>query len=226
MLLIERDPKESARDYALRAIKQNIMTLNFPPRSKINDHEIAMNLGISRTPVREALIELSKYGLVEMYPQRGSIVAPVSYRMIREATVTREILECGAVAGCCKIQDPAAFSYLREILDLMNFYMDRGETFKAAEYDVAFHKELFRLAEMMTAHEFLTNLEIHYRRIIRLCYDGSTQQSYILEHQRIFDAILVHDEETAVAEMKNHLKQQRMNKEWILEIYPDCLIDI
>ena len=84
MQLVERIPHESARDYALRTIKYNIVNMNFLPQSKINDQQIAMDLGISRTPVREALIELAKYGLVEMYPQKGRLIAPVSDRMIRE----------------------------------------------------------------------------------------------------------------------------------------------
>jgi len=225
MQLIEREPRESARDYALRAIKFNIVNMTFLPRSKINDHEIATNLGISRTPVREALIELSKYGLVEMFPQKGSIIAPVSYRMIREAAVTREILECGAVSRCCSIEDTSAFSNLTEILDLTQFYVDRAEIDKSSDLDVAYHKELFRLAGMTTAHEFLTNLEIHYRRIITLSYDGSADHDYVSEHQKILDAIMSRNEEKAVAEMKKHLNLEKMNKARILEIYPDCVID-
>ena len=227
MQLIERDPKESARDYALRVIKFNIVNMYFPPKSKINDQEIAVDLGISRTPVREALIELAKYGLVEMYPQKGSIIAPVSYKMIREAAVTREALECAAVARCCRIKDQSVFSHITEIMDLMQIYTERDEINKSAEYDVSFHKELFRLAGMATVHEFLTNLEIHYRRIITLAYDSKTTRGrdYISEHREIFAAILARDEETAVAIMKKHLNQENMNKNRILEIYPDCIID-
>lgn len=225
MQLIERNPRESARDYALRVIKFNIMNMEFPPKSKINDHEIALNLGLSRTPVREALIELSKYGLVEMYPQKGSIVAPVSYRMIREAAVTREILECGAVSRCCRIEDASVFSYLGEVVDLMQFYTDRGEDSKEAAFDVEFHRELFHLAGMSTTHDILTNLEIHYRRIIRLGYDSTTARDYISEHRNILKAILLHDEETATRAMKEHLNLEKLSKERILEIYPDCIID-
>ena len=227
MQLFERIPHESARDYALRIIKYNIVNMNFLPKSKINDQQIAMELGISRTPVREALIELSKYGLVEMYPQKGSIIAPVSYRMIREAAVTREALECAAVARCCRIEDQSVLSNLTENLDLMKLYTERGEIDQSGEYDVAFHRELFRLAGMSTAHEFLTNLEIHYRRIISLAYDSGTNRArdYIFEHWEIFNAILTHDEEKATATMKKHLNQENLNKVRILEIYPDCIID-
>ena len=76
MHVTERLAHESGRDYALRIIKDNIISLELAPQSRVNDREIAAELGLSRTPVREALLELAKVDIVQVNPQRGSIIAP------------------------------------------------------------------------------------------------------------------------------------------------------
>ena len=225
MIVLERMPHESARDYALRSLKLNISNAEILPGSKINDQEIAACLGISRTPVREALIELSKYNLIEMYPQKASVVAPVSYRMIREAAVTREALECAVVSRCCKMTDLTVFAKVAENVELMQFYMNRKDQNKNFELDVSYHRELFTIAGMPLSHDFLCNLEIHYRRIIGLSFYEGKEHTVVEEHHSILDAILAHDEEKAIASMKKHLNLNLISKEEILKIYPDCIFD-
>ena len=72
MHISERLPRESSRDYALRIIKDNIISLRLEPGSQISENELATEMGLSRTPVREALIELAKVKIIETYPQRKS----------------------------------------------------------------------------------------------------------------------------------------------------------
>lgn len=225
MIIIERMPHESARDYALRSLKLNISNAEILPGSKINDQEIAACLGISRTPVREALIELSKYNLVELYPQKASVVAPVSYRMIQEAAITREALECAVVSRCCKMTDLSVFAKIEENIELMQFYSNKKDWDKHFELDVSYHRELFTIAGMPLAHDFLCNLEIHYRRIIGLSFYEGKEYTTVEEHRSILDAILAHDDEKAIASMKKHLKPNLVSKEEILKIYPDCIFD-
>ena len=101
MRITERLGHESGRDYALRIIKDNIISLELAPLGRVNDREIAAELGLSRTPVREALLELAKVDIIYMYPQRASIIAPIDYDMMEEAYAMREILECAVVERCC-----------------------------------------------------------------------------------------------------------------------------
>ena len=74
MKLLERLPRESGGDYALRTIKENIINLELPPGSQISENELATEMGLSRTPVREALIELSKVKIVDIQPQKKSTI--------------------------------------------------------------------------------------------------------------------------------------------------------
>ena len=82
MKLLERLPRESGRDYALRNIKENIVNLELAPGSQISENELADELGLSRTPVREALIELSRVGIIETHPQRKSTVSLIDCDLV------------------------------------------------------------------------------------------------------------------------------------------------
>ena len=71
MKIADRHPRENGRDYAMRVIRDGIISLELEPGSVISDRELATEMNLSRTPVREALLELAKVKIVEIYPQRG-----------------------------------------------------------------------------------------------------------------------------------------------------------
>ena len=85
MYIPEQQGRENGRDYALRVIKENIVRLEMEPGSVISDREVAACLSLSRTPVREALLELAKAKAVDIYPQRGSVVSLIDYDLVEEA---------------------------------------------------------------------------------------------------------------------------------------------
>ena len=94
MKLSERLPRETGRDYALRVIKDNIVSLELAPGSQISESELAAEMGLSRTPVREALIELSKVKIIDIQPQKKSTVPLIDYDLVEESRFMRNLLEC------------------------------------------------------------------------------------------------------------------------------------
>ena len=92
MEIYSKETKESARDYALRVLKGNIISLDLKPGTPISENDLAAQLGISRTPVREAIIELSKAYIIEIYPQRGSFVSLIDPKMVEEARFLRRVM--------------------------------------------------------------------------------------------------------------------------------------
>ena len=102
MRITERDPRETGRDYALRTLKDNIIHLELAPGEKVSENELAVQMKLSRTPVREALIELSKVRIVEIYPQRGSVVSLVDHDRVEEARFMRTVLETAVVELMCQ----------------------------------------------------------------------------------------------------------------------------
>ena len=75
LILIEKEPQETVREYAYRVLYQNIMTLKLPPGTAMSEQELSGILQVSRTPVREAFIRLAQKGLLEVLPQRGTFVS-------------------------------------------------------------------------------------------------------------------------------------------------------
>jgi DNA-binding FadR family transcriptional regulator len=106
MRILPRKERENNRDYALRNLRENIIHLDLPPGSRISENDLSAQLGLSRTPVREALMELARVRLVEVYPQRGSAVSLIDYEMVEEACFMRRVLECAVVKEVCKMITP------------------------------------------------------------------------------------------------------------------------
>ena len=89
----DRMPGETAKAYAYREISENIINLKLKPGSLVSENELARALGVSRTPVREAIQELQKSQLIEVFPQRGSFVSGISFDAVEEAAFLRRTLE-------------------------------------------------------------------------------------------------------------------------------------
>ena len=124
MRLLERLPRESGGEYALRTIKENIINLELPPGSQISENELAAEMGLSRTPVREALIELSKVKIVDVQPQKKSSIPLIDYDMVEESRFMRDLLECAVVELDCEMAGPADLERLDENVRLQSLYMD------------------------------------------------------------------------------------------------------
>ena len=79
MIILNRNSSETARSYAMRVLLYNIIHVELQPGSAVSENELSSALSLSRTPIREALIELNRIGLVEILPQRGSYISKINY---------------------------------------------------------------------------------------------------------------------------------------------------
>lgn len=220
MRITERLGHESGRDYALRIIKDNIISLELAPLGRVNDREIAAELGLSRTPVREALLELAKVDIIYMYPQRASIIAPIDYDMMEEAYAMREILECAVVERCCRMAKPEQLVPLEENLKLQEFYLENRVPDKLMELDNDFHKRLFSVANMPHVHSLMGNITIHFDRVRHLSYQTVKEVKTVSAHRAILEAILNRDAQQAVRLMRQHLGNYVVEKDELISRYP------
>ena len=101
MLVTAQRQGETVRDYACRVIKENIVTMELKPGSLVSETELAKELGVSRTPVREALIQLGKNGMVETFPQRGTKVSLIDTDSVNESRFYRLVIERALVQEIC-----------------------------------------------------------------------------------------------------------------------------
>ena len=224
MQISEREPRESARDFAMRVLKDNIIHLNLKPGSMESEHELAVKLGLSRGPVREALMELAKVKLVEIFPQRGSYISMVDYELIDEACFMRETLEIAVAERCCVIGvAPEHMAALRENVKLQQFYIENDNNQKFWELDNEFHRALFRNAGVLSVHTLMSGMLAHFDRVRAMSLALIKKNKLVEDHRLILEAIVSCDTETAKNLMHKHLTNFKIDKQAICAKYPQYI---
>ncbi|MBO4915934.1 MAG: GntR family transcriptional regulator, partial [Oscillospiraceae bacterium] len=165
MRILERLPRETGRDYALRTLKDNIVSLNLAPGSQISENELASAMGLSRTPVREALIELSKVGIVDVQPQKKSTVSLIDYKLVDESRFMRGLLECAVAELDCEMATPEDLSRLRANVRLQKFYLESRSPDSLMSLDNEFHAMLFEVAHKTQIYRLMQGIAIHFDRV-------------------------------------------------------------
>lgn len=225
MYITEQHPRENGRDYAIRILKDNIVRLELAPGSSINAREVAEQLHLSRTPVREALLELAKSKIVEVYPQSGSVVAPIDYALIEEAWFVRSVLETAVVELACDTVTPEGLEELEHNVKLQEFYREDKDLEKLLELDNEFHQTLFRIAGKQQAYELMRSMMVHFDRVRHMSLNAVSNLKLVEDHRGIFEAVKTRDGKLAKQKMERHLERYRVDEEAIRRRYPECFRD-
>lgn len=219
MKLTERGSRETGRDYALRMIKDNIIRLELSPGSLISENELAAEMGLSRTPVREALIELSKVKIIEVHPQKRSVVAPIDCDLVEEARFMRHILECEVVKLVCDMATPEDIEALRENVNLQKFYLENNYE-SLMNLDNNFHAKLYSIAKKTQIYDMMRNLSIHFDRVKHIALVSVTNSKIVADHEALLALIEARDKEGASVLIKKHLERYAIDTEVVREAYP------
>ena len=220
MVLTERYPHERGRDYAKRVIRDKIISLELEPGAVISDRELASWMNLSRTPVREALLDLAKVKIVELYPQRGSVVAPIDYNLVEEAQFVRSVLEVAVVQLACERATQEQLEQLKESVALQEFYYQHGSSERLLEMDDEFHRLLFQIAGRMQAYEMMQSITVHFDRVRSLAVTAVKEHLWMSDHRNICEAVAAHDQEAARQLMEKHLNRYKVDEKALREQYP------
>lgn len=223
MHVTERLDKETARDYALRILKDNIIRIELEPGSMVSEKEIATELGLSRTPIREALIELSKSQIVEIFPQRGSMISLIDYDLVEEAYFTRVVMEKAIVELACEKMTDKDFVSLEENLMLQEFYVDNTDSFKLLELDNEFHMKLFQICNKRQCYEMVRSMSVHFDRVRSLSLKSFRYLERVKEHRAIANAIKDRNPELAKQIIQKHISSYVIDEEIICKQYPNYI---
>ena len=220
MKLLERLPRETGRDYALRNIKENIINLELAPGSQISENELAAEMGLSRTPVREALIELSRVKIIEIHPQKKSTVPLIDYELVEESRFMRNLLECAVVELDCEMAQPVDLERLSANVRLQNFYLDNYYTNELMTLDNQFHGILFEIAKKTQIFALMQNISIHFDRVRRMALSAVKNTKIVQDHEDILRAIARKEPEAARELMEVHLSRYKIDAADIRKAYP------
>jgi GntR family transcriptional regulator, rspAB operon transcriptional repressor len=220
MQVTERFPQETAREYAYRTIKYNIISLDLEPGSMVSESKLSAELGVSRTPVHEALIELSKPGLVEVYPQKGSVISLIDSELVNEVRFLRLVLEKAMVELVCEIASEEDIFVMKENLKLQEFYSEHPSPTKMLSLDNEFHRLLFVICKKENSYRMLEDMTAHFDRVRRLSLTVTGDKNNVADHKKILEAIEKGDTESAKEIITKHLTRYTIDEKLLRKEYP------
>ncbi|MER6567373.1 GntR family transcriptional regulator [Streptomyces sp. NPDC001093] len=202
-----RDPKPApATDRVYAHVKQGVLDRRYEGGTLLTEGELAEAVGVSRTPVREALLRLEAEGLIRLYPKKGAMVLPVSAQEIADVVETRQLVEEHAARKAVPAP-PGLLQRLTELLELQKTQAAAGDLAAAAVTDRSFHAEIVRSG----GNEILSRLYDQLRdRQLRM--GVAVMHSHpdriaktLAEHEEILNALRAGDAEAAVAAVHRHV---------------------
>jgi DNA-binding GntR family transcriptional regulator len=189
-----------------RELHAAIVSMQMTPGTALNEKVLTERFGVSRTPVREALIRLVEDGLVDVFPQSGTFVARIPVALIPEAVVIRQALEGATVERAAAIATDKDVEWLDEILARQQFFADRQNMSAFHEADEAFHEAIAGISGHPGIWHYLKPVKVQIDRARRMTLPALGRMEHVLaEHKVIRNAIEKHDVPAACAAMKQHL---------------------
>lgn len=187
------------------ALRQAIVTLELKPGEVIDKGAVCERLGVSRFPVSEALSRLQAEGLVDILPQRGSVVSFVRIADVVEYMLIRKALESEAVRVLVARRDPRLVEMLRANLDAQQAAAQNDDREGFHGQDLEFHDLLFEALELPRIKSVIDGARANLDRARRLIITPRRLSHSMSEHRAIFNAIAAADGALAEREMRGHI---------------------
>lgn len=199
------------RDVVFNTLRQAILKGELEPGERLMEIQLSERLGVSRTPIREAIRKLELEGLVLMIPRKGAEVAKISETSLREVLeVRRSLEELAAELACQRIGE-------RELLDLEEAEAAfaeailKGDPMEIAESDEHYHDLIYQATGNSRLVQILNNLrEQMYRYRLEYIKDEDKRQILIVEHEHILRALKNHDIQDAKGAVRGHIDNQQL----------------
>lgn len=215
------DNREAFRDtsrteYVYRHIRQAIRDGQYKQGDRIREDEVAKTLGVSRTPVREALLRLRSRGLIEFMAGRGAGIVVLSRAQVLELYAMREILEGAAARMAAEHATPAEISYLSYVMEQFSASEDPA---RLAQINVAFHRSICDGAHNQYLVESLDQLRDALALLQDTTFSVKGRPSTAdAEHRAIYEAIKNRDPDGAEQAARIHIRNARIVRMQMLPI--------
>ena len=197
---------------AARTLREMILLEKLPPGTQLPERDLADALGISRTPLREAIRMLSTEGLVSYTPSRRPYVADPSIEEINDSLRVQGTLEAQAGVWACELASDDELTAIAEINDSIIEARREKEQLKAFRSDMSFHEAIVAASRNRTLIETHSKLNARLWRVRFLSSQRQeTRATTRREHQEIVDALAVRDAGSAAKALRGHLRTAEAN---------------
>ena len=197
---------DSGRDRAYQYLRGTVLSDPAVSGTFINEQVVATEVGVSRTPVREALLMLAAEDLVQLVPHRGAFVAPLPGREIAELMQARGVIECWA-ATTSLAEGEAPVEAMSGILERQRAIVEQGDAKAFIELDSQFHALLVAAGGNSVLGRLYENLRAKHvlLGVVALQRSATRRQDVLAEHQAIVDGLAAGDPAAAEKAILGHL---------------------
>lgn len=197
------------RDVVFNTLRQAILTGELKPGERLMEIHLANKLGVSRTPIREAIRKLELEGLVIMIPRRGAEVAQITEKNLTDVLEVRRALDALCVELACDRISEAELVQLQEACRRFEEATKTKDTKMIAQADVALHDIIVAATGNARLVQLVNNLaEQMYRYRFEYIKDVSRHEKLVEEHRVIYESIVKKDKKTAAEAAKTHIDNQ------------------
>lgn len=215
----------STRDFSYQILKTKILNLELKPGTKISEKEIADELSVSRTPVREAFMMLAQEDLLDVIPQIGTIVSKINLEYVEEGRFIREKIEKEIVALACELFPDEYKNKLEKNIALQELCAKHNNHHELFELDEEFHQLIFKGCRKERTWRMLELLNSHFNRLrlLRLT-SNSNWEIIIYQHKKVFQFITESKKKEAMEIMEQHLRLVVIEQNDLKVKYPEYFI--
>ena len=210
----------NAQEVVYKTLRNSILSLNLVPGTAISENEISLRFKVSRTPVREAFIALSKEALITVMPQKGSMVSLIDFDRVEQEVFLRENLETAALKRFMAKYDSSHLAELEKYLELQQQACNNQKFEQFLTYDNLFHRVFFDGQKV--AWEALENMCGHYYRVRFLTiWLLEIVNDLVEEHRLLFQAVKQKDTQKALSLLDSHLHKLGAEEVMLKRLFPD-----
>jgi GntR family transcriptional regulator, rspAB operon transcriptional repressor len=206
-LTIHFDRRRQVSEQVYEALKKAIISLRLPPGTLISENRICRQIGVSRTPVRSAITRLVEDRLIEVFPQKGSLVAPIKLSAVRNNHFIRKALEIAVLRRASGAWTPELGARSRQILSSQAAALTDGDLERFHELDEEFHRSFCSAADLEGVWNTIHIAKARVDRVHRLASGEGRLPLVIAEHGAILDALDAGDPERAAERLDYHLER-------------------
>ena len=204
-IALDLDRRRPVADQVYDALKQAIVTTRLLPGLPLSENRLCRTLRVSRTPIRTAITRLVEEGLIDVYPQQGSFVAPIRLGGISDSHFVRRSLEAALMGEAAKVWTPAMSLAVRSIIDSQDAAIAGDDADLFHEEDERFHQAFSVFAGREGVWSTILVARAPLRRFMRLFGRPERLPEVIVEHRAIVDALDAGRPKEAVERLEYHL---------------------
>lgn len=211
------------RNDAYEELKHRILHFEYLPGTKISEKNLAEDLNLGRTPVREAIIRIERDGLIEVIPQSGTYITKINLSDAENARFTRESIEKSVILEAIVSTDKSLQKRIKRNLVAQADAIEAQDADEFFNLDEQFHETFYEMAHRSSVWNWLQsiNMQLNRFRWLRLKVTNLQWDTIIKQHRAIFEAVENKSLEDTSFLVDQHLRLMLSEKKALLETYPE-----